>query len=84
MWNILPGTLYNWYRNHLSSYISDKVSGQWPSKSIKDLDVGTVEVVKDKPVYVFKPQNIGERMSIDDKSICHDGYTILVTPVQVK
>jgi len=77
MWDILPGTLYHWYRNHLSDYSSDKDSGQWPQNAVVTVDEDTGEVLAEKPVYVFKPENIGERMSIDDKAIGHEGYTIM-------
>ena len=78
MWDILPGTLlYQWYRNHLSDYHSDTESGRWPENAIITADEDTGEVLEEKPVYVFKPENIGERMSIDDKAIGHEGYTIM-------
>ena len=40
------------------------------------MDVTTGEVTRGKPLYVFKPENIGERMGIDDKGIGHEGFTI--------
>ena len=78
MWDILPGTLYHWYRNHLSDYQPDRASGQWPENSVAiTVDEDTGEVLKEQAVYVFKPSNIGERMSIDDKAIGNEGYTIM-------
>jgi transposase len=77
MWDILPGTLYHWYRNHLSDYPSDKESGRWPQSAVITVDEDSGEVLEEKPVYVFKPDNIGERMSIDDKVIGHESYTIM-------
>jgi len=77
MWDILPSTLYKWYRDHLSDYLPDKSSGKWPAKFIEKVDQTTGEVIQDKPIVVFKPDNIGEKMSIDDKAIGHEGYTIL-------
>jgi transposase len=77
MWDILPCTLYKWYRDHLSDYLPDKSSGKWPAKFIEKIDQTTGEVVQGKPVVVFKPDNFGEKMSIDDKAIGHEGYTIL-------
>jgi transposase len=77
MWDILPGTLYHWYRNYLSDYQKDKSCGRWPEKSVITADEATGEVLEEKPVYVFKPEHIGERMSIDDKAIGHQGYTIM-------
>jgi transposase len=40
------------------------------------VDKSTGEI-QDKPVYIFKEENLGEKMSIDDKAIGHDGFTIL-------
>jgi len=77
MWDILPGTLYHWYRNHLSDYNPDRASGKWPEQVITTVDQDTGAVVEEKPVYVFKPDNVGERMGIDDKSIGHEDYTIM-------
>jgi transposase len=77
MWDILPGTLHHWYRNHLSDYLPDKASGIWPEKVVLKFDEDTGEVLEEKPMYVFKPENVGERMSIDDKAIGHEGHTIM-------
>jgi transposase len=77
MWDILPRTLYKWYRDNISNYRPDKSEGKWPPKYIEKLDVSTGEIIPDKPIYIFKSENIGEKMSIDDKCIGHDGYTIL-------
>ncbi|KAA6342947.1 hypothetical protein EZS27_009352 [termite gut metagenome] len=41
------------------------------------MDEATGEVMKEDPIYVFKPENIGVQMSIDDKALGHDGFTIL-------
>jgi transposase len=77
MWDILPGTLYHWYRNHLSDYLPNKASGQWPENTVLTVDEDTGEILDEKPVYVYKPENIGRRMSIDDKAIGHEVYTIM-------
>jgi transposase len=77
MWDILPCTLYKWYRDYLSDYVPDKSSGKWPCKFIEKVDETTGEIVQDKAIPIFKPENIGKKMSIDDKAISHDGYTIL-------
>jgi transposase len=77
MWDILPRTLYKWYRDILSNYRPDKSEGKWPPEYIAKVDASTGEMVPDKPIYIFKPENIGEKMSIDDKAIGHEGYTIL-------
>ena len=77
MFNILPGTLYHWYRDHISDYLPDRSSGKWPSKSLMDIDYDTGEILKEQPVYVMKPENVGAKMCIDDKAIGHDGFTIM-------
>jgi len=37
----------------------------------------TGELEKQKPLYVFKPENLGDKMSIDDKSLSDQGFTIM-------
>jgi len=73
MWD---STLYHWYRDHLSDYLPQKSSGCWPSRSLMEVDQDTGGVLKEQPVYVLKPENIGEKMCIDDKMICHDEYSL--------
>jgi transposase len=77
VFSIRPTTLYHWYRNRLSDYNPDIEEGKWHPKYIKKVDTETGEITKGKPLYVFKPENIGRWMSIDDKSIGHEGFTIL-------
>jgi transposase len=77
IFDIKPKTLYHWYRNHLSDFKSDIERKVWPCRYLEKVDMDTGEVIRGKPLYVFKPDNIGERMSIDDKAIGHDGSTIL-------
>ncbi|HKK59313.1 MAG TPA: transposase [Salinivirga sp.] len=77
IFSLKPKTLYHWYRNYLSAYNPDKDSGVWHPKYLENIDMETGEITKGKPLYVFKPENIGERMSIDDKAIGHEGFTIL-------
>jgi len=60
----------------LSDYFPDKASGKWCSHKIELVDKNTGEV-KEKPLYVFKEDNIGDNMSIDDKAIGRDGFTVL-------
>jgi transposase len=44
---------------------------------LENVDEQTGEITTGKPLYVFKPQNIGTKMSIDDKAIGHEGFSIL-------
>jgi transposase len=76
MFGLLPGTLQYWYQNFLSDYLPDIEKKKWPAQKIETADRTTGEV-KEKPVYIFKKENLGEKMSIDDKAIGHDVFTIL-------
>jgi len=42
-----------------------------------EVDMDTGEILKEEPVYVLKPDHIGEKMCIDDKMIGHEEFTIL-------
>jgi transposase len=75
MFDIQPQTLQYWYKNYLSDYMADIERAKWPHGQIETADRSTGEV-KEKPVYILKRENIGDRMSIDDKAIGHDGFTI--------
>jgi hypothetical protein len=77
MFDIRPEVLYYWYRNYLSDYQSDKETGKWHPKTLYDVDEETGEIFSEQPFFVFKPENIGEYMNIDDKAIGHEGFTIL-------
>ena len=76
MFGILPQTLHYWYKNYLSHYLSDIASNVWHPQKIETLEKTTGEV-KEKLVYVFNKANLGARMSIDDKAIGDDVFTIL-------
>ena len=77
MFDIKPKTLYHWYREHLSDYKPDIEHKKWHPKHLEYVDEHTGEITMGKPLYVFKPENIGSKMSIDDKGIGHEGFTIL-------
>jgi transposase len=77
MFCIIPQTLTYWYRHYLSDYQLDKTTGTWPAKTLYDVDEDTGELFNELPLYVFKPENIGEQMCIDDKGIGHEGFTIM-------
>jgi transposase len=76
MFGIAPQTLQYWYKNFLSDYFSDIETNKWHPQKIDTVDTTTGEI-SEKPVYIFKPDNLGDKMSIDDKAIGHDGFTIL-------
>lgn len=71
-----PKTLYHQYRNCLSDYKPDIEDKKWHPKYLEKTDSITGEITKGKPLYVFNSENISDKMSIDDKSIGHEGYTI--------
>jgi transposase len=76
MFDIKPQTLQYWYKNFISDYLPDIEKNKWHPKKIEIVDEKTGEL-KEKPIYIFKKENLGENMSIDDKAIGHDGFTIL-------
>ena len=85
VFGLLPETLQYWYKNFLSDYLPDTAyfvhstsieNKKWHPQKIETVDTATGEVTE-KPVYVFKKENLGEKMSIDDKAIGHDVFTIL-------
>ena len=76
MFDIKPQTLQYWYKNFLSDYVPDIQENKWHPQKIEIVDKSTGEV-KQKPIYVFKEENLGEKMTIDDKFIGNDGFTIL-------
>jgi transposase len=76
MFDIPPQTLQYWYKNFLSDYLSDIKAKKWHPQKIETVNKITGEV-SEKPVYVFENENIGENMSIDDKYIGRDGFTVL-------
>jgi len=77
MFDIKPKTLYNWYRNYLSDYNKDKEEGKWLKDTIPIADKETGEILKELPVYIAKPENIGPSMTLDDKKIGKEMYSIM-------
>jgi hypothetical protein len=77
MFNIKPKTLYHWYCDHLSNYKPDIEQGKWLKDKIPIADQQTGEILSESPVYIARPENVGERMNIDDKQIGKDVFTIM-------
>jgi hypothetical protein len=68
----VPGkTLYHWYRQRLSGYVEAVKEGTWG----KDNFIGRDK--KEKTVAVLKEENFGEEMSIDEKMIDEEFYTVM-------
>lgn len=53
----------------------DVENNVWPPRHLEETDEKTGEIIKGKPLYVFKPENLGAKMSIDDKAIGHEGFS---------
>lgn len=64
-------TIYVWYRNYLSGYPEAVVSKQWG----KDNFIGSDK--QEKKVPVLKVENFCEEMSVDEKMIDDEYYTIM-------
>ncbi|MGH2563788.1 MAG: ISL3 family transposase [Ginsengibacter sp.] len=66
-----PQTVYSWYRNYLSGYPQAVESKEWG----KDNFMGSDK--REKSVPVLKPENFGEQMSVDEKMIDEEFYTVM-------
>lgn len=66
-----PQTVYYWYRNYLSGYPEAVESKQWGKDNFTGSDR------REKLVPVLKPENFGEQMSVDEKMIDEEFYTVL-------
>jgi len=61
--------MYQWYRDVISDYHSDKATGNFAKHILFQADEKTGEILKEQVVHIFKPENIGETMTIDEKMI---------------
>jgi len=77
MFDFKPKTLYHWYRNYLSDYQNDINSGIWLKNKIPIVDEQTGEIKSERPVYIAKPENISDSLTLDDKRIGKDSFTIM-------
>jgi transposase len=66
-----PQTVYSWYRKYLSGYPEAVESKQWG----KDNFMGSDK--REKLVPILKPENFGEQMSVDEKMIDEEFYTVM-------
>jgi transposase len=70
-------TLYHWYRNYLSDYKEDIANKTLGNQKVYRADEETGEILGERTVFIAKPGNVGERMTIDDKLIGHSSYTVM-------
>jgi transposase len=66
-----PQTVYSWYRNYLSGYPEAVESKQWGKDNFTGSDK------REKSVPVLKEENFGEEMSVDEKMIDEEFYTVM-------
>ena len=69
--------VYRWYKDVLSGFTDEKKQfelhkNDLPKRTI-DPETGETQVI---PVPIFKPENFGANMAIDDKNIGGEGYTV--------
>jgi hypothetical protein len=68
MFRLKVRSLYHIYKEYLSAYPTDIKAKIWCKKKIEVVHKNTGEI-SEKPLYVFKPEHVGENMGIDDKAI---------------
>lgn len=77
--------IYRWYKDVLSGFTNEKEQKKLHEhdlpKGMVDPKTGEISVI---PVPIFKPENFGENMAIDDKNIGGEGYTIFSNKVTGK
>ena len=71
--HIESNTIYKWYRDVLSDYAKD--GGQ--SVHENDITIKDKSIEKTIRVPIFREENIGSKMAIDEKQIGEDIYTIM-------
>jgi transposase len=66
-----PQTIYSWYRHYLSGYPEAVESREWGKYNFTGTDK------REKLVPVLKPENFGAQMSVDEKMIDEEFYTVM-------
>jgi transposase len=77
LYDLEPKTLHKWYKEQISTYKTDKASGEFLGNKALEVVEQTGEIIKEIPIHIFKPTNIGSDMCIDEKMIGKRYYTIL-------
>lgn len=69
--------IYRWYKEVLSGFTNEKEQLKLHEYDLPqgtvDAKTGEISVIS---VPIFKPENVGENMAIDDKNIGGEGYTV--------
>ena len=69
--HLKPQTVYSWYRHYLSGYPEAVENKEWG----KDNFIGSDK--REKSVPILKAENFGEQMSVDEKMIDEEFYTVM-------
>lgn len=79
MLGISPKKIFRWYRNVLSGYTTEKNQKELHENDTQDETIWDKITKKFKTVFVpiLAPWNLGKHLSIDDKNIQGEGYTII-------
>ncbi|MDR0796153.1 MAG: transposase [Tannerella sp.] len=72
--NLRSKTVYQWYRKYLSGYTEALESGQWGKDNFVSHQGREPTLAR---VPVLKPENFGEEMSIDEKMLDEDFFTVM-------
>ena len=79
MFGIEGKKMYRWYRDSMSGFTSEGEQTALHEHDTKDPTLWDRITKRHKAVYVpiFAPWNLGPNLSIDDKNIKGEGYTII-------
>ena len=64
-----PKVLYRWYINVISDYHKDRSEKRFAGWEVRQVDEQTGLILKEQPVHILEPQNVGPNMCIDEKMI---------------
>lgn len=70
-------TLNYWYQELLSDYRNDIENKNFAGNQVDVVDEATGEVIKSHTIHILKPENVGQKMCIDEKMIGNGFCTIL-------
>lgn len=76
-----PKGMYHWYKNVISDYHDDQKNGKFLNQKVYEHDNDTGEITKELQVHIFKPNNLGPSLIIDEKMI-GGKYTVILSNEQ--